>query len=113
MPTLPLSTTANYPSRGVAGRLVSRGLLDVHGVPVTVRVAKAIIDVTFALTICILGSWLFALVALAIYLDSGGPVLYRQKRAAALRRRDAHGRCIFESFDMLKFRTMKVDAEKA
>src|SRR5258706_4675955 len=102
MPTLSLSNPAEYTSQSVASRLLSRGLLDAHGVPIAVRIVKAIIDVTFALAICILGSWLFALIPLAIYLDSPGPVFYRQKRAAALRRRDRHGRCTFEAFDMLK-----------
>ncbi len=111
MPTLSLPVTEEYTSQGVASRLLSRGLLHVHGIPVSVLVVKAIIDVTFALTVFALGFWLFALIALAIYVDSPGPVFYRQKRAATLRRRDPHGRCTFVVFDMLKFRTMKVNAE--
>jgi lipopolysaccharide/colanic/teichoic acid biosynthesis glycosyltransferase len=84
----------------------------VHGIPVTVLVVKRLIDLAFALTIVILGAWLFPLIALAIYIDSPGPIFYRQERAAALRRRDQHGRCAFEVFEMLKFRTMRADAEK-
>jgi lipopolysaccharide/colanic/teichoic acid biosynthesis glycosyltransferase len=112
MPTLSLPRIAEAPSREVALRLVVRGLMRVQGIPVTVIVVKCIIDVAFALTIFILGSWLFLLIALAISLDSPGPVFYRQKRAASLRRRDPRGRCTFVVFDMLKFRTMRVDAEK-
>jgi lipopolysaccharide/colanic/teichoic acid biosynthesis glycosyltransferase len=112
MPTLSLTTTAEYTSRAVAARLVLRGLLRVHGVPLAVVVVKRIIDLAFALTIITLGGWLFPLVALAIYLDSPGPIFYRQNRAAALRRRDPHGNCTFVLFEMLKFRTMRVDAEK-
>jgi lipopolysaccharide/colanic/teichoic acid biosynthesis glycosyltransferase len=84
----------------------------VRGVPVTVLIVKRTIDIAFALTVLVLGSWLFLLIALAIRLDSPGPIFYRQKRAGALRRRDAHGRCAFDVFEMLKFRTMHVDAEK-
>jgi lipopolysaccharide/colanic/teichoic acid biosynthesis glycosyltransferase len=48
---------------------------------------------------------------LAIRLDSRGPMLYRQKRAGSISGRDGRGRCKFVSFDMLKFRSMRVDAE--
>lgn len=48
---------------------------------------------------------------LAIYFDSPGPIFYRQRRASAVRR-GANGRFEFTEFDMLKFRTMRVDAEK-
>jgi lipopolysaccharide/colanic/teichoic acid biosynthesis glycosyltransferase len=112
MSTLSLRLTAEDTSREVAARLVLRGLLRVHGIPVTVIAVKRIIDVTFALAVFILGVWLFPLVVLAIYVDSPGPIFYRQKRAAALRRRDRHGQCTFVPFEMLKFRTMRVDAEK-
>jgi lipopolysaccharide/colanic/teichoic acid biosynthesis glycosyltransferase len=112
MPTLSLPTVADYTWRGVASRLVSRGLLRVHGIPVAVLVVKRVIDVAFALLVFTLGAWLFPLIALAITIDSPGPIFYRQKRAAGLRRRDQHGRCAFEAFEIWKFRTMRVDAEK-
>jgi lipopolysaccharide/colanic/teichoic acid biosynthesis glycosyltransferase len=56
--------------------------------------------------------WLFPILALLIYLDSPGPIFYRQRRAGALRSRQANGRCSFGEFDMFKFRTMRPDAEK-
>jgi lipopolysaccharide/colanic/teichoic acid biosynthesis glycosyltransferase len=84
----------------------------VQGIPVAVLIVKRIIDVAFVLLVVSLGAWLFLLIALAIRLDSAGPIFYRQKRAGALRTRDPHGRCAFEVFEMLKFRTMRVDAEK-
>jgi lipopolysaccharide/colanic/teichoic acid biosynthesis glycosyltransferase len=111
MATLSLTTTTEYASRELASRLLWRGFLRVQGIPVTVLIAKRIIDLAFVLTVFSLGAWLFLLIALAIYLDSPGPIFYRQKRAGALRERDPHGRCSFEVFEMLKFRTMKVDAE--
>jgi lipopolysaccharide/colanic/teichoic acid biosynthesis glycosyltransferase len=112
MATLSLPTTADYASRELAARLMLRGFLRVQGIPVAVLIMKRIIDLAFVLTVFSLGGWLFLLIALAIRLDSPGPIFYRQKRAGALRGRDAHGRCTFEVFDMLKFRTMRVDAEK-
>lgn len=48
-------------------------------------------------------SWLYGLLALVVYWDSGKPVLYKQKRVGM------DGR----EFDMLKFRTMRTDAESA
>jgi lipopolysaccharide/colanic/teichoic acid biosynthesis glycosyltransferase len=54
---------------------------------------------------------LLPFIALAIYVDSPGPVFYRQRRAAGLKPGGRNGRGEFEAFDMLKFRTMHVDAE--
>jgi lipopolysaccharide/colanic/teichoic acid biosynthesis glycosyltransferase len=55
---------------------------------------------------------LFPFIALAIRLDSNGPILYRQRRAGALEGRTATGQARLARFDMFKFRTMRVDAEK-
>jgi lipopolysaccharide/colanic/teichoic acid biosynthesis glycosyltransferase len=52
------------------------------------------------------------MIAGLIYVDSGGPVLYRQKRASSLLGRDTTGRLRFGEFWMLKFRSMRVDAER-
>ena len=49
---------------------------------------------------------------LAIYLDSPGPIFYRQKRATGVGGRSSGGRCTFANFEMLKFRSMRVDSEK-
>jgi lipopolysaccharide/colanic/teichoic acid biosynthesis glycosyltransferase len=49
---------------------------------------------------------------LAIYVDSPGPIFYRQSRAAGIDGRDRRGRCKFVVFEMMKFRSMRVDAEK-
>lgn len=55
---------------------------------------------------------LYPLIAAAIRLESGGPVLFRQRRAGQLVRANGHGRGLaFREFDMLKFRTMRADAE--
>jgi lipopolysaccharide/colanic/teichoic acid biosynthesis glycosyltransferase len=78
----------------------------------TVRVAKRTLDLTLSLFGLVLGAPLFALLALVVYFDSPGPVLYRQRRASALLGRDAAGRSVFAEFSMLKFRTMRVNAEQ-
>jgi lipopolysaccharide/colanic/teichoic acid biosynthesis glycosyltransferase len=60
---------------------------------------KRVLDVTLALTLLVLLSWLFIGIALAIILDSNGPVLFRQVRIGRLGR----------PFGMLKFRTMRAE----
>ncbi|HVY29697.1 MAG TPA: sugar transferase [Polyangiaceae bacterium] len=69
------------------------------------------IDIAFALAGLSLLGLLLPLLALAIYLDSPGPIFYRQCRASLLRKKNCHGRCSFEPFWMLKFRSMRVGAE--
>jgi lipopolysaccharide/colanic/teichoic acid biosynthesis glycosyltransferase len=57
---------------------------------------------------------LMPLIAAAIYIDSPGPVFYKQRRAGSLRAISVENgvrRLHFEEFMMHKFRTMKVDAE--
>lgn len=65
------------------------------------RWAKRSLDVLVASAILLLASPLLALVALAVRVDSPGPVLFRQLRVGR------NGRL----FRMLKFRSMYVDAE--
>ncbi|MEU8353186.1 MULTISPECIES: sugar transferase [Streptomyces] len=65
-------------------------------------VLKAALDRSGALLGLLLLSPLFALLAVAVRLDSSGPVLHRQTRIGQ------HGK----SFTMWKFRTMVVDAEE-
>jgi lipopolysaccharide/colanic/teichoic acid biosynthesis glycosyltransferase len=80
-------------------------------IPLSVRVTKQAIDVIFAVVGLLLLSPLLAVLALAIYIDSPGPILYRQRRASLLIGRGKDGRCRIEPFWMLKFRSMRVDAE--
>lgn len=65
-------------------------------------VCKRIFDFTLALLMLIVLSPLFLILALAIKLDSPGPVFYRQKRITQ------YGR----EFYIHKFRTMVVNADK-
>lgn len=68
------------------------------------RLLKRWLDIVVSLTIVILGSPVFALVALAIRWDSRGPIILRQQRVGI------HGR----TFSMYKFRSMydKIDQNK-
>ena len=71
-----------------------------------VAAGKRSFDIAGALLGLAAGSVLFPLIALAIRLDSPGPVLFRQLRI---------GRALpdrVELFWMIKFRTMRQDAEK-
>jgi exopolysaccharide biosynthesis polyprenyl glycosylphosphotransferase len=66
-----------------------------------VEALRRAFDLALAVPALILLSPLFAAVALAVYVDSGAPVLYRQTRVGR------HG----VEFEILKFRTMRTDAE--
>ena len=65
-------------------------------------VGKRAFDILAALSLIVLFSPLLALTAIAIRLDTKGPVLYRQRRVGL------GGR----EFDIYKFRSMRTDAEK-
>ena len=66
------------------------------------RVAKRTMDILLSALVLLILSPLMLLVAAAIKLEDGGPVFFRQKRLTR------NGR----EFDILKFRSMVVDAEK-
>lgn len=66
------------------------------------RVIKRMADIIFSLLILAIFSPLMVIIAILIKLTSPGPVFYKQKRLGL------GG----EVFDMLKFRSMTVDAEK-
>src|SRR3954447_8806666 len=89
-----------------------RALLLPRANVVAVGIAKRAIDLFVAAVGLLFGSPVFALVAVAIRLDSPGPILYRQRRAGALEGRRPDGCAKFAEFEMLKFRSMRVDAEK-
>jgi lipopolysaccharide/colanic/teichoic acid biosynthesis glycosyltransferase len=83
----------------------------------SVRIAKRLIDIvgsSFGLAITLP---LFPVVAAAVYIDSPGPVFFRQRRAGELlpdeSGSDARSpRPKFREFFMLKFRSMRTDADK-
>ena len=66
------------------------------------RVGKRLMDIILCSIAMIVAAPVMAVVALAIKLEDGGPVFFRQKRMTRSGR----------EFDILKFRSMIVDAEK-
>lgn len=72
------------------------------GLSLVDRFLKRTLDVVVSLVGAILASPIMLLVALAIKLEDGGPVFYKQKRLTLKDR----------EFEVLKFRSMIVDAEK-
>jgi lipopolysaccharide/colanic/teichoic acid biosynthesis glycosyltransferase len=80
----------------------------------SVRIAKRAIDVVGASVGLVLAAPLLPVIAAAIYLDSPGPIIFRQRRAGSLRAASTSNgarKLSFEQFDMHKFRTMVPDAE--
>jgi exopolysaccharide biosynthesis polyprenyl glycosylphosphotransferase len=65
------------------------------------RLVKRLMDIVLSLTALVVLAPLFGLIAVAIKLDSPGPVLFRQRRRGS---EDT-------TFEILKFRTMVQDAE--
>jgi len=78
-----------------------------------VRITKRTLDVVIASVGLLISLPLYPLIAAAIYLESPGRVLFRQRRAGELLGPVAgqRGRFRFREFNMLKFRTMRPDAE--
>jgi lipopolysaccharide/colanic/teichoic acid biosynthesis glycosyltransferase len=74
---------------------------------------KRALDVVIATVGLILTAPLYPLIAAAIYIQSPGPIFFRQRRAGELLGPvdGESGRFRFREFDMLKFRTMRPDAE--
>jgi len=80
----------------------------------SVRVVKRAIDMMGGALGLIVSAPLMPIIAAAIYIDSPGPILFRQRRAGRLEKIESdNGRkkLQFEEFHMHKFRTMIPDAE--
>ena len=73
-----------------------------RGISADQRIVKRCFDIVASLLALIVLSPLFLVVALAIKIEDGGPVFYRQERVTFRKRH----------FMILKFRSMIVDAEK-
>jgi exopolysaccharide biosynthesis polyprenyl glycosylphosphotransferase len=72
-------------------------------IPRSSQVAKRALDVAVATVALLVSAPFFALIALAITLDSPGPVFFRQRRLGKGMR----------EFTVLKFRTMRVDVDES
>jgi lipopolysaccharide/colanic/teichoic acid biosynthesis glycosyltransferase len=81
----------------------------------SVRITKRAIDVLGAAVGLAVTAPFIPVIAAAIYVDSPGPILFRQRRAGRLLRtgtQDGGRRIQFDEFYMHKFRTMRPDAER-
>lgn len=78
-------------------------IMSVKGLQMTLdaRLLKRAMDMSLAIFLLILFSPLLMMVGLAVKMEDGGPVFYRQERVTRHRKR----------FMLIKFRTMIVDAE--
>lgn len=79
------------------------------------RLAKRLLDVVGSGVGLAILAPVVPLIAAAVYLDDPGPVFYKQRRAGMLkgfRKTDGLDSPEFEEFDMYKFRSMRIDAEK-
>ena len=74
-------------------------------VPASTRVFKRLTDIAIALVVLAVFAVTFPFIAIAIRLDSKGPLFYRQLRVGEATPR------FTRLFHMIKYRTMRVDAE--
>lgn len=77
-------------------------LIKGKGLTLEQRFVKRVMDILLCSIAMVIAAPIMLIVAIAIKLEDGGPVFFTQKRATI------NGKC----FDILKFRSMIVDAEK-
>lgn len=78
-----------------------------------IRIIKRALDVSLSTVGLAATVPFYPVIAASIYLESPGPIFFRQRRAGRLDGASGTGgRLAFESFEVIKFRTMRVDAEK-
>lgn len=78
----------------------------------SVKVCKRVTDIVGSVLGLAVSLPLYAPIALAIRLDSEGPIFIVQRRAGALLEGAGNGGPSWTEFDMYKFRTMTADAER-
>ena len=78
----------------------------------SVGLLKRVIDILAGFVGLCLTLPLFPLLALAVYIDSPGPVFFRQRRAGRLLGVTEGNQFVFAEFNMFKFRSMHVNAER-
>jgi lipopolysaccharide/colanic/teichoic acid biosynthesis glycosyltransferase len=80
-----------------------------------VRIAKRALDIVASGVGLVLTAPVMPMIAAAIYIESPGPVIFRQRRAGQLlgvSKKNGAQDFRFVEFEMFKFRSMRVDAEK-
>lgn len=77
-----------------------------------VRLLKRLIDIAGS-SVGLALTWPVMIpIAIAIKLDSPGPVIFKQRRSGPLADGEGHGNYRWQNFEIYKFRTMRNDAEK-
>ena len=106
---------SSYPALGEVTDLAPSGGLVLRRVEVDRSLyyaAKRGVDFLVASILLLILSPLLVAIAIAIKLDSPGPVIFRQQRVRGRRVEDeVRGVWMTEPFTLYKFRTMKVDAD--
>lgn len=75
-------------------------------------VVKRVVDTIMALLLIVLFASLLPIIAIAIKLDSSGPVIFAQRRLRGRRiKEDGEWVWLIEAFTLYKFRTMEIDAD--
>jgi lipopolysaccharide/colanic/teichoic acid biosynthesis glycosyltransferase len=80
----------------------------------SVRIAKRAIDIMGGAVGLVVSAPLIPIIAAAVYIDSPGPIFFRQRRAGSLKsitNDNGRKRLTFDEFHMHKFRTMIPNAE--
>lgn len=92
------------PTRLRVEEMMGTHMIGVKDIPMSTwgRIGKRAFDIVFSLAVLVLFSPFAALIMLLVRIESGSPVMYRQKRVGF------EG----EEFELYKFRTMRVDAER-
>lgn len=75
-------------------------------------ITKRVVDVILASLLLALAAVLLLVIAIAIKLDSPGPIFFAQQRLGGRRiRRGGEPRWVLETFTLYKFRSMRTDAD--
>jgi exopolysaccharide biosynthesis polyprenyl glycosylphosphotransferase len=102
MPTLYEELLGRVPIQHLESEWLIRSFVDESRVNGFYEIAKRVLDILFAIVALVVYGILYPFIALAIILDSGLPVLYKQVRSGK------GGK----PYSFYKFRTMRQDAEK-
>ena len=110
--SLPIALQGAAETRVATARIVHSQATDVR--TIWYFVSKRVLDIALASLIGISIALLLPVIALAIKLDSPGPVIFRQQRLRGHRLRE-NGRWLWslQPFTLYKFRTMTVSAPSA
>jgi lipopolysaccharide/colanic/teichoic acid biosynthesis glycosyltransferase len=108
-----MTTAAHHESSGLAFHEERWLAPSIASAPVRTPydVSKRILDAAFALVVLVVSLPLLAILAVLIKIDTRGPVFFTQSRATLDVHCSRRGQPRLREFRMVKFRTMKTDAD--